>query len=63
MGAIERSGYRFVPEFSVIQQNGAIHVYNKNKFIEEIHFDFTGKYPEMDQIEELVDEYCEQHNL
>lgn len=63
MGAIERSGYRFVPEFSVIEQNGAIHVYNKGKFIEEIRFNFSGKYLELDQIEELVDQYCEQHNL
>jgi hypothetical protein len=63
MGAIERSGYRFVPEFSVIQQNGAIHVYNKDQYIEEIKFDFSGKYPELDQIEDLVDRYCERHNL
>lgn len=63
MGAIERSGYRFVPEFSVIAQNGAIHVYNKDQFIEEIRFDFSGKFPEMDQIEELVDRYCEKNNL
>ncbi|WP_042460560.1 YbxH family protein [Neobacillus dielmonensis] len=63
MGAIERNGYRFVPEYSVIQQNGAIHVYNKEKFIEEIRFKFSGKFPEMDQIEDLVDKYCEQNNL
>jgi hypothetical protein len=63
MGAIERNGYRFVPEFSVIQQNGAIHVYNRDKFIEEIQFEFAGKFPVFDQIEELVDEYCNQHNL
>jgi Family of unknown function (DUF5370) len=63
MGAIERSGYRFVPEFSVIQQNGAIHVYNKDNFIEEIQFQFSGKFPELDQIEDLVDEYCNQHNI
>ncbi|WP_066384072.1 YbxH family protein [Neobacillus mesonae] len=63
MGAIERSGYRFVPEYSVIQQNGAIHVYNKEEFIEEIKFQFTGKFPEMDKIEDLVDQYCELHNL
>ncbi|MDF2910779.1 MAG: hypothetical protein K0Q56_1660 [Sporolactobacillus laevolacticus] len=30
MGAIERSGYRFVPEYSVIQQSGAIHVYERD---------------------------------
>ncbi|MDP4084123.1 MAG: YbxH family protein [Bacillota bacterium] len=63
MGAIERSGYRFVPEYSIIQQNGAIHVYNQNKFIEEIKFDFSGKFPELDKIEELVDKYCDEHNI
>ncbi|MEH7356417.1 YbxH family protein [Neobacillus drentensis] len=63
MGAIERGGYRFVPEFSVIQQNGAVHVYNKDQFIEEIQFQFSGKFPELDQIEDLVDQYCHQHNI
>ena len=63
MGAIERNGYRFVPEFSVIQQNGAVHVYNKDHFIEEIQFQFAGEFPEFDQIEDLVDDYCQQHNI
>ena len=63
MGAIERGGYRFVPEYSVIQQNGAIHVYNREKFIEEIQFQFSGKFPEFDHIEELVDQYCNKHNI
>jgi hypothetical protein len=63
MGAIERNGYQFVPEFSVIQQNGAIHVYKRNNFIEEIQFQFSGKFPELDQIEDLVDQYCNQHNI
>jgi hypothetical protein len=63
MGAIERSGYRFVPEYSVIQQNGAIHVYHRDHFIEEIKFQFSGEFPELDQIEKLVDQYCDQHNL
>jgi hypothetical protein len=63
MGAIERSGHRFEPEFSVIEQNGAIHVYRDGEFVEEIKFTFTGKYPLVDKIEELVDEYCENHGL
>ena len=63
MGAIERSGYRFVPEFSVIQQNGAIHVYHQENFLEEIKFQFSGKFPELDQIEDLVDQYCNKHQL
>jgi hypothetical protein len=59
MGAIERDGLRFEPEFSVIEQNGAIHVYREGKFIEEIKFSFSGKFPEHDQIEQLVDNYCD----
>lgn len=63
MGAIERNGYQFVPEFSVILQNGAVHVYHHDQFIDEIHFKFDGKYPEIDQIEELVNHYCIKHNI
>jgi hypothetical protein len=63
MGAVERSGYRFEPEFSVINQNGAIHVYNKGEFVEELQFSFSGKFPELDQIEQLINEYCEQRGI
>jgi len=63
MGAIERNGYRFEPEYSVIEQNGAIHVYNKGQFVEEVRFSFSGKYPELNQIEQLINEYCEQHGI
>lgn len=64
MGAIERNGFRFVPEYSVSHQNGAIHVYNnKNRFIEEIKFEFTGDFPELDQIEDLVDQYCNKREI
>jgi hypothetical protein len=63
MGAIERNGYRFEPEYSVISQNGAVHVYRHGDFIEEIKFTFSGKYPELDQIEQLVDDYCEKKNI
>jgi hypothetical protein len=58
MGAIERNGFRFIPEYSVSHQNGAIHVYNKDRLIEEIKFQFSGDFPELDQIEDLVDQYC-----
>lgn len=61
MGAIERNGLRFEPEFSVISQKGAIHVYKRGEFIEEIPFTFYGKFPEHDKIEEIVDKYCEKH--
>lgn len=63
MGAVERNGYRFEPEYSVIKQNGAIHVYNNGEFIEEIKFSFSGKFPEHDQIEQLIDRYCDQKEL
>jgi hypothetical protein len=63
MGAIERNGFRFVPEYSVSHQNGAIHVYNKERFVEEIQFQFSGKFPELDQIENLVDQYCNDHQI
>jgi hypothetical protein len=58
MGAIERNGFRFVPEYSVSHQNGAIHVYNKDRLIEEIKFQFSGDFPELNQIEDIVDQYC-----
>ncbi|WP_188456266.1 YbxH family protein [Virgibacillus oceani] len=63
MGAIDRNGYRFEPEFSVIEQNGAIHVYHTDQFVEEIKFSFSGKYPEPSQIEQLVNEYCERKGI
>lgn len=62
MGAIERNGFVFEPEFSVIHQDGAIHVYKDGEFVEEIKFDFSGKYPEHNQIEELVNHYCSRLN-
>ena len=64
VGAIEqRNGYRFEPEYSVIGQNGAIDIYNNGKFLEEVKFSFSGKYPELNQIEQLVDEYCEEKGI
>ena len=63
MGAVDRNGYRFEPEYSVIEQNGAIHVYHQGEFIEEIKFDFSGEFPEMDQIEQLIDQYCEKQGI
>ena len=63
MGAIDRNGYRFEPEFSVINRQGAIHVYHEGKFLEEIKFRFSGEFPEPHQIEELVEDYCEEHKI
>jgi len=63
LGAIERGGYIFEPEYSVIEQNGAIHVYKDGQFIEEIKFSFSGEYPELGQIEQLVDKYFDERRI
>ncbi|WP_062110152.1 YbxH family protein [Bacillus niameyensis] len=58
MGAIERNGFVFEQEYSVVSQDGAIHVYKDGVFIEEIKFEFSGEFPEHNLIEELVNHYC-----
>lgn len=63
MGAVERNGYIFEPEYSVINQKGAIHVYHKGDFIEEIQFNFAGEFPEPDFLEEIINSYCEKHQI
>ncbi|MDA7028351.1 YbxH family protein [Bacillus sp. CLL-7-23] len=63
MGAIERNGYTFEPEYSVTRRNGAIHVYRRGQFVEEIRFDFEGEFPEHDLIEELVNHYCYENKI
>ncbi|OMI26166.1 hypothetical protein BTA31_15175 [Bacillus haynesii] len=63
MGAIERNGYTFEPEYSVTRQNGAIHVYRRGRFVEEIQFEFHGEFPEHDLIEELVNHYCYENKI
>ncbi len=63
MGALERSGYVFEPEYSVIGQDGAIHVYHQGKFIDEIKFSFYGEAPEASLTERLIDEYCEEQGI
>ncbi|MCA1029767.1 YbxH family protein [Bacillus timonensis] len=62
MGAIERNGYRFEPEYSVINQKGALHVYQNGQFMEEITFSFNGEQPEPEQIEEMVNGYFDKRN-
>ncbi|RFB19248.1 hypothetical protein DZB84_03050 [Bacillus sp. HNG] len=59
MGAIDRDGYRFETEYSVISQKGAIHVYRDGEFIKELTFSFTGEQPVPSLIEEVVDEFFE----
>ncbi|MEH7126439.1 YbxH family protein [Bacillus sp. JJ1532] len=63
MGAIEKNGYQFQAEYSVVNQDGAIHVYKNGKFVEEILFEFSGKFPEHNFIEELVNHYCFEHGI
>ncbi|WP_010282886.1 DUF5370 family protein [Bacillus timonensis] len=59
MGAIDREGYRFETEYSVINQKGAIHVYRDGEFIKELTFSFTGEQPEPTIIEDVVDSFFE----
>ncbi|RLL43676.1 hypothetical protein D8M04_12185 [Oceanobacillus piezotolerans] len=63
MGAIERAEFRFEPEYSVIQQNGAIHVYKNGEFVEEVKFSFSGESPNLEELEKIVNEYCEDHDI
>jgi hypothetical protein len=63
LGAVERSGYVFEPEYSVINQKGAIHVYHKGEFVEEIQFNFSGEFPEPGLLEDLINSYCDNHSL
>lgn len=63
VGAVERNGYVFEPEYSVINQDGAIHVSRKGAFIEEIKFSFTGEFPEPGKIEHLIEEYCQRRGI
>ncbi|MCC3357662.1 DUF5370 family protein [Bacillus sp. REN16] len=57
MGAIDREGYRFETEYSVINQNGAIHVYQDGEFIKELPFTFTGEHPQPALIEKVVESF------
>jgi hypothetical protein len=63
MGAVERNGYVFEPEYSVINQKGAIHVYQNGDFVEEIQFHFTGDFPDLSLLEKLIDHYCDKNNI
>lgn len=59
MGAVERDGYIFDIEYSVIQQKGEILVYQKGTLIDDLSFSFNGKKPDEHQIESLIDAYIE----
>ncbi|WP_096201137.1 DUF5370 family protein [Bacillus sp. FJAT-45350] len=57
MGVIDKDGFRFEVEYSVINQTGALHVYRGGEFIEELTYNFEGDRPNPEQIEEIVDGY------
>ncbi|WP_449539831.1 DUF5370 family protein [Ferdinandcohnia sp. Marseille-Q9671] len=57
MGAIERDGYRFETEYSVINQRGAVHVYREGEFVKELPFSFTGEQPEPALLEDVVEAF------
>ncbi|WP_246943966.1 DUF5370 family protein [Bacillus pinisoli] len=57
MGAIERNGYMFETEYSVMQQKGAVHVYKEGQFVKELDFTFHGQSPEPKIIEELIENF------
>jgi len=63
MGAIDRSGFRFEPEYSVMLQKGAIHVYQKGEFLKEITFSFHVQKPEEAQIESLIEQFLSEQNV
>lgn len=60
MGAIKRGDYQFEPEYSIVSQHGAIHVYHNGEFVDEIKFTFQGEFPELNKIEQIVDNYCKE---
>ncbi len=59
MGAIDRNGFRFEIEYSVINQTGALHVYRDGEFIEELTYQFSGDKPNPQDIEKMIDNYVE----
>ncbi|WP_456275736.1 DUF5370 family protein [Bacillus sp. AK128] len=57
MGAIERAGYLFETEYSVMLQKGALHVYKDGNFVKELDFNFSGQQPEARAIEDLIEDF------
>ncbi|WP_409993894.1 DUF5370 family protein [Saccharococcus caldoxylosilyticus] len=45
-----------------MQQKGALHVYRDGVLIDEVTFHFTGKKPNEQQIESLIDHYIDQRS-
>ncbi|MGV3488525.1 MAG: DUF5370 family protein [Tuberibacillus sp.] len=59
MGAIQKNGYTFGVEYSVMLQKGAVHVYKDGIFIKELPFEFCGRDPDPEQIEAVVDSFLD----
>jgi hypothetical protein len=59
MGAIQKNGYTFDVEYSVMLQRGAIHVYQNGEFVHEMPFSFQGQDPDPEEIERLVDTFLD----
>lgn len=59
MGAIEREGFTFDVEYSVMLQKAAVHVYKNNEFIKEMPFEFHGQEPDPEKIKSVVDSFFE----
>lgn len=59
LGAIQKNGYTFGVEYSVMLQKCAIHVYKDGEFIKELSFDFSGQDPDPEEIEAVVDSFLE----
>ncbi|TCP31262.1 hypothetical protein EV207_103146 [Scopulibacillus darangshiensis] len=57
MGAIQRNGYTFDVEYSVMLQKAAVHVYKNGVFIKEMPFKFTGMDPDPEKVEEVVNAF------
>lgn len=62
MGSIRKNGYTFGVEYSVMLQKGAVHVYKDGAFIKEMPFQFTGREPDPEKIEEMVDGFFDAHD-
>lgn len=63
MGAMERDGYIFDIEYSVIHQKGALHVYRDGVLVDELTFTFAGEKPNEQQFETLIDDYMEKRGI
>ncbi|GGE48740.1 hypothetical protein GCM10011391_29460 [Pullulanibacillus camelliae] len=57
MGAIQRDGYTFDVEYSVVLQRAALHVYQDGTFIKEVPFAFSGQAPTQDDIDKSIEAF------